>query len=125
MANWCSNILTFYGPAADVEKGLWLARNEYAESGRPDVRRELIGADGSTEPCFEFETHDWPPTEFLKKLSTMLPGTLVLCRFSEPFGGAGGFISYKNSTLWECEIERFMLEEMGTGTPEQATAGAA
>ena len=125
MANWCSNILTFDGPAADVEKGLWLARNEFAESRSPDVRREFIGEDGIASPCCEFETHDFPPTDVLKKLSTMLPGTLVLCRFSEPFGGAGGFISYKNSILWECEIERFMLEEMGTRGPEHAPVGAA
>jgi hypothetical protein len=125
MANWCSNILTFDGPAADVEKGLWLARNEFAESRSPDVRREFIGVDGIASPCFEFETRDWPPTEFLKKLSTMLPGTFVLCRFSEPFGGVGGFFSYRDGSLWECEIERFMLEEMGTESPEQAIAGAA
>jgi hypothetical protein len=111
MSNWCSNILTFDGPAADVEKGLWLARNEYAESDRPDVRREILGDDGVLSPCFEFDTQDWPPQRFLEKLATMLPGILVKCSFSEPFGGVGGFVSYRDGNLWECQTERMTLEE--------------
>jgi hypothetical protein len=129
MPNHCTNNLTLDGPADDVAKGLWLARNEYAESGRPDARREVFGEDGVLFPCFEFETPDCPPQGFLKKLSTMLPGTLVKCAFSEPFGGVGGFFAYRDGELWECQVERFTIEDAvrpandGTLVPEDACTG--
>jgi hypothetical protein len=111
MPNFCTNILTLEGLADDVAKGLWLARNEYAETGRPDVRREILGEDGLPRPCFEFETLNSPPQGFLRKLSAMLLGTLVKCCFSDPFGGVGGFFAYRDGELWECRVERFTIED--------------
>jgi hypothetical protein len=129
MANWSHNNLTLNGPAHDVAKGLWLARHEYAESARPDVRREILGEDGVLTQCFEFETPDCPPQGFLRKLSAMLPRTLVKCAFSEPFGGVGGFFAYRDGELWECQVERFTIEDAvspasdGTLVAEEACGG--
>ena len=120
MPNWCNNILTIDGPADDVSKGLWLARNEYAESDRPDVRRDTQDSNGTKIPCHEFETVDFPPTEFLKKLSRMLPGSIVMCTYSEPFGGKRGFMSYEKGELYECQLERFVLEELLSKAPVAA-----
>jgi hypothetical protein len=112
MPNWCLNTLTIEGPADDNAKGLWLARHEYAESDRPDVRREIASSDGTMIPCYEFDTIDEPPAEFLRKLSRMLPGALVKCAYWEPFGGKRGFLSYSAGELFECQQERFVLEEL-------------